>query len=174
MRFCHLPKPSTGDQTSNLKPFQSHRWGVELAELLQFSLPPLLPLPATWPVTPMTEDVVNRKVHSCPNPNEKSVSFTFPIIKIPNLIQKLCMWNYNAINGLSLTDTQTKWFYLLGRGSQTVILWYLGIGVPVLILNTYVPNPRLPPPAKKAQKKYHVIGLKSKNKSLSLFFVASL
>lgn len=149
-RLCHLAKPSTGDSTPDLKALPSHRWGAQLAELLLSSLPLFSPFLPPGPSHP------RRRMRSVGRLSlallyKKSVPSPFPIIELPNLRRKFHMCNGNAIKGSSLTHTVTTWFYAPGRGSPTVILWYLGIAVPLLILNTYVPNP---PHTPRALSKY--------------------
>ena len=81
-------------------------------------------------------DVDDKKYYNIPNDDMRNLGWTFPCIKIPNSVAKLCLEMYNIVNG----DATLEYWKQLNKGDDAVFKLYLEKYQPKIMHINVVPN----------------------------------
>ena len=81
-------------------------------------------------------DVNDKKYHNIPNDDMRNLGWTFPCIKIPNSVAKLCLEMYNIVKN----DATLEYWKQLNKGDDAVFKLYLEKYQPKIMHINAVPN----------------------------------
>lgn len=81
-------------------------------------------------------DVDDKKYYNIPNDDMRNLGWTFPCIKIPNSVAKLCLEMYNIVKN----DATLEYWKQLNKGDDAVFKLYLEKYQPKIMHINVVPN----------------------------------